>query len=83
MLYHKIVMIYRNPGYLYNNIRFNTDNHTINVRRKDSILYQVHKLPSQLTKDNVNWFYIRNLSSCQSLGGKAENGFLWSTWTSS
>jgi len=41
--YHKIILL-RTPPYLYNRIRFRTDVHNINIRRKDQLTVPQHKL---------------------------------------
>ena len=42
-LYHNI-MVNKEPAYLYNKIRFRTDVHNVNIRRKDLLSVPLHKL---------------------------------------
>jgi len=51
--YHKILTT-RTPPYLYNRIRFRTDVHNINIRKKDEITIPKHKLE----------FFKRSFSYC-------------------
>lgn len=41
-LFHKIIKL-KSPPYLYNKIKFRTDIHNINIRRKDELSVPVHK----------------------------------------